>query len=1163
MIWGPPPKESFVVIGLTFGWILNEFLGMELDQQIIAQRVANAIEEIAIYEARTRVTHDLMDRVARQGAKVVKDVKNKRKWKNGYDRKSSQQQSKKQKVEKAYAAGPNNKRGYARKLLSYNKCKLHHAGTCPIKCKKSQKVGHHEKDYRVRASATGCNSKPTITCYGCGEQGHYKNRPNDFMVYCDASNQRFGCVLMQRGKVIAYATIQLKIHKKNYITHDLELGKANVVANALSKKERLKPRRRALQKTLGTRLDMSTAYQPQTNGQSERTIQTLKDMLRECVMDFGGSWDTHLPLVEFSYNNSYHKSIKCAPFEALYGRKCRSPVIWEAVGESQLIRPEIVQETAKKIMQIKERLNTARDRQKSYADKRRKPLESNVGDRVLLKVSPWKGVVRFGKKGKIAPRHVRPFEIVECVGPVAYRLKLPQELSCIHDTFHVSNLKKYLAEPDSQVPLEEIEIDDNLCFVEEPIEIMARDVKKPKRRRIPLVKSFVVIGLTFGWILDEFLEDMLNRFKMRGFGILLEACTKANTKHDIGPTCLIEFGDSYKAPQEEAGKDSASESFAKKKGKTVVITTEDMLKRRNDVKARITLLLALPDEHQLRFSKYETAKELWEAILKTFGGNEATKKTKKNQLKQQDDLDTMSLDDVYNHLKVYEPEVQKKSESNSQNMAFISSANTSSGKCEKKTGKKITIQGTDVAGFDKSKVECFNYHKICYFDRECRAPRSQDRGRRESYKQGSKEEEPAPKALMAIDGIGRDWSYMANEEENHALAADDEALTEFALTAKSSSSSENEVYDVSFCSKSCRKNTDSLNTKISKLNEELSDSKNTLYHYKLGLSQVEARLVEFKTQEIKFCEKIRGLEFDVEVKNNKIENLMNELEQVKKEKERLDSKLTGFASASKDLDTLLGSQRTNKNPSCSTDSPTIIKTNKVETARNSPVRYAEMYRNTTKSPKVRDEPASLLRDDSQGEAFPTITSLDAGQDRENIIKTSALPYESTPRVTSLDADKGKPSRDDAPIKGRSIEIGEEVKVKRSTELGSNDTEEMVNVLTSMKAANILTSRVAAVSVPPDAGVSTVGVPTVSGLVPTLSAIFTSTSMVTPYSRRPRGISAKDKGNGKVVESKEPKKKKLQEQIDAQVDKEMEEEIAREDQRMNEQLARDAEIASSC
>nr|GEV58978.1 retrotransposon protein, putative, Ty3-gypsy subclass [Tanacetum cinerariifolium] len=202
-------------------------------------------------------------------------------------------------------------------------------------------------------------------------------------------------------------------------------------------------------------VEYKTTYEyglpPETDGQSEHTIQTLEDMLRACVVDFGGSWDTHLPLVEFSYNNSYHTSIKCAPFRALYGQKCRSPVIWTEVGESQLIGPEIVQETTKKIIHIKERLKTARSHQKSYADKRRKPLELKVGDRVLLKVSPWKGVVRFGKKGKLSPRSVEPFEIAECVGSVAYRLKLPRELSCIHDTFYVSNLKKCLAESDVSV----------------------------------------------------------------------------------------------------------------------------------------------------------------------------------------------------------------------------------------------------------------------------------------------------------------------------------------------------------------------------------------------------------------------------------------------------------------------------------------------------------------------------------------------------------------------------------------------------------------------------------------------------------------------------------------------------------------------------------------
>ncbi|GJZ88014.1 putative reverse transcriptase domain-containing protein [Tanacetum coccineum] len=211
-------------------------------------------------------------------------------------------------------------------------------------------------------------------------------------------------------------------------------------------------------------------------------------MLRACVLDFGGSWDVHLPLVEFSYNNSYHSSVRCAPCEALYGRKCRSLIMLAEVGEGQLIGPELVQETTEKISQIKDRLKAARDRQKSYADKRRKPLEFSVGDYVLLKVSPWKGVVRFGKKGKLAPRFVGPFKIIEKVGPVSYMLDLPEELDGVHDTFHVSNLKKCLADPTLQVPLDEIRVDDKLNFEEEPVEILEREFKKLKRSRISIVK---------------------------------------------------------------------------------------------------------------------------------------------------------------------------------------------------------------------------------------------------------------------------------------------------------------------------------------------------------------------------------------------------------------------------------------------------------------------------------------------------------------------------------------------------------------------------------------------------------------------------------------------------------------------------------------------------
>nr|GEZ93022.1 putative reverse transcriptase domain-containing protein [Tanacetum cinerariifolium] len=210
---------------------------------------------------------------------------------------------------------------------------------------------------------------------------------------------------------------------------------------------------------------MSTAHHPEIDGQSERTIQTLEDMLRACVIDFGKSWNRHLPLVEFSYNNSYHTSIKAVPFEALYGRKCRSPICWTEVGDSQLTGPEIIHETTEKIIQIKSRIQAARDRQKSYANLKRKPMDFQVGDRVMLKVSPWKGVVLFGK-----------------------RLELPQQLSRVHNTFHVSNLKKCLSDESHVIPLDELCNDDKLHFVEEPVEIRDREIKQLKRSRIPIVK---------------------------------------------------------------------------------------------------------------------------------------------------------------------------------------------------------------------------------------------------------------------------------------------------------------------------------------------------------------------------------------------------------------------------------------------------------------------------------------------------------------------------------------------------------------------------------------------------------------------------------------------------------------------------------------------------
>nr|GEY00737.1 putative reverse transcriptase domain-containing protein [Tanacetum cinerariifolium] len=450
---------------------------------------------------------------------------------------------------------------------------------------------------------------------------------DDFVVYCDASIRGLGTVLMQRTKVISYASRQLKVHEKNYTTHDLELGavvfaaqqeavkienikpediggmlkklkaradgtlcldnrswlpcyddmrslimheshKSNkcltcakvksehqnpfgllvqpdlpewkwkkitmdfitklprtaagfdtiwVIVDRLTKSAHFLPMKetdlterlerlylreivlrhgvplsiiydrdshftlmfwQSLQKALGTQLDLSTTYHPHIDGQSERTIQTLEDMLRACMIDFENGWDRHLPLIEFSYNNSYHTSIKVAPFKALYSRKCRSPVCWAEVEEVQLSRPEIINETMEKIVQIRNHMQATRDRQKSYADKRRRPLEFEVRDKVLLKVASWK---------------------------VAYHLELPQELSRVHNVFHVCNLKKCLFDEALIIPSEEIQLNDKLNFVQEPVEIMDREVKKLKQSRIHIVKLRWSIrrGPEFTWEREE------------------------------------------------------------------------------------------------------------------------------------------------------------------------------------------------------------------------------------------------------------------------------------------------------------------------------------------------------------------------------------------------------------------------------------------------------------------------------------------------------------------------------------------------------------------------------------------------------------------------------------------------------------------------------------
>nr|AAK52169.1 putative polyprotein [Oryza sativa Japonica Group]AAN64470.1 putative polyprotein [Oryza sativa Japonica Group] len=477
-----------------------------------------------------------------------------------------------------------------------------------------------------------------------------------FQVYCDASKLGLGCVLMQDGKVVAYASRQLRPHEKNYPTHDLELaavvhalkiwrhylfgtrtevytdhkslkyiftqpdlnmrqrrwlelikdydmgihyhpGKANVVADALSRKgycnategrqlplelckefERLnlgivsrgfvaaleakptlidqvreaqindpdiqeikKNMRRGkaigfLEDEQGTvwldericvpdnkdlkdvilkeahdtlysihpgstkmhqdlkerfwwaSMKHEIAEYVATDGQTERVNQILEDMLRACALDFGGSWDKNLPYAEFSYNNSYQASLQMAPYEALYGRKCRTPLLWDQTGERQVFGMDILREAEEKVKIIQERLRVAQSRHKSYADNRRRDLSFDEGDYVYLCVTPLRGVHRFHTKGKLAPCFVGPYKIVSRRGEVAYQLELPQSLAGVHNVFHVSQLKKCLRVPTEETNLEQIEVQEDLTYVEKPIRILEIDERRARNRVIRFCK---------------------------------------------------------------------------------------------------------------------------------------------------------------------------------------------------------------------------------------------------------------------------------------------------------------------------------------------------------------------------------------------------------------------------------------------------------------------------------------------------------------------------------------------------------------------------------------------------------------------------------------------------------------------------------------------------
>ncbi|GKE06323.1 ribonuclease H-like domain-containing protein [Tanacetum coccineum] len=380
---------------------------------------------------------------------------------------------------------------------------------------------------------------------------------------------------------------------------------------------------------------------------------------------------------------------------------------------------------------------------------------------------------------------------------------------------------------------------------------------------------------------------------------------------------VIENGNSFKpAPQTITNTDGSSTSLI-----PGLVTTKEKVQKKNDVKARSMLLMALPNEHLITLNQYKDAKTLFAAIQTRFGGNKAINKTHKTLLKQmyenfsapstksldsifnrlqkirnKPDLDTMSFDDIYNNFKIVEQEVKGTASSSSQNMAFmpspsstyevntayeVSTTNTQVSPAStqvstartQKTSRKITINGSDTAGYDKSKVECFNCHKMGHFARECRGPRNQDSRNRnqDSSRRTVNVEETSSKAMVAIDGAGFDWSYMA----------DDEVPTNMALMAFSDS--------------------------------EIHNDKTSTY--KRGLASVEEQLVFYKKNEVIFCEQLAILKRDISYKDSELSMLKSELEKLKQEKESNQLKIEKFDNASKSLDKLIGSQKTSKSVS--------------------------------------------------------------------------------------------------------------------------------------------------------------------------------------------------------------------------------------------------------
>nr|GEV58724.1 putative reverse transcriptase domain-containing protein [Tanacetum cinerariifolium] len=652
---------------------------------------------------------------------------------------------------------------------------------------------------------------------------------------------------------------------------------------------------------------------------------------------FWGSWDVHLPLADFSYNNSYHSSIRCVPFEALYGRKCRSPVLWAKIGEGSLIRPELLLVTTDKVVLIKEKLKVARDHQKSYADKRRKPLEFEVGDQVLLKVLPWKGVVHFRKKGKLAPRYVGPFEILERIGLVDYRLRLPEELNNVHDTFHVSNLKKCLVDVNLQVPLDEIKFEKTLRFVKKPeLEVAFEHPIKRVTCGYPWPelegnhRDFEVLDQTFDRLqkyesqlvlLDEKLsQEDVNQKLLRSLSPEWNThVVLCRNKADLETMSMDDLYNNLKWEHITGSGKTALEvgmdrTFNSQHNSQEFFLPEELLlpkKRKCDRSCSSTP--TLPQEFKIRESSRKTSLERHEEQIKEILNH----------------LDELSLDCIEHgrqHRRSWKRMPPKRNLASAASTSDVSAINQATiiQLVVDSVATALEAQAANMANADNTNRDLV--------PREAHVPRKC------SYKEfmicqpfnfkGSKGavglirwnkadletmsmddlynnlkvyelEVNTTQVINTANGVSTDSTQVNSNQAEEGL--------NYALMAFSSSSSDSNVSNDSTCSKSCLETVKLIKSQNEQLLKDLKKSELMVLGYKTGFESVEERLKFFKTNESIYLEDIKCLKVEIQLKEIAIRDLRKKLE-IAQKKDGIQLNVDKLENASKSLNKLIECQ---------------------------------------------------------------------------------------------------------------------------------------------------------------------------------------------------------------------------------------------------------------